>query len=34
MYYHARLLGEPNILPLDEIERVAKKLDTYGQTVK
>lgn len=34
MYYHARLLGEPNILPIDEIERVAKKLDTYGQTVK
>jgi L-fuculose-phosphate aldolase len=33
MYYQARLLGEPNILPADEIERVAKKLDSYGQPV-
>jgi L-fuculose-phosphate aldolase len=33
MYYQARLLGEPNILPADEIARVAEKLATYGQTV-
>jgi len=31
MYYQARLLGEPNLLPPDEIERVAKKLEGYGQ---
>lgn len=33
MYYQARLLGEPRILPPDEIERVARKLQGYGQTV-
>jgi L-fuculose-phosphate aldolase len=33
MYYQARLLGEPNLLPADEIERVARKLDGYGQSV-
>lgn len=33
MYYQARLLGEPNILPEEEIERVAKKLETYGRTI-
>ena len=33
MYYQARLLGEPNILPADEIARVAEKLNSYGQTV-
>ncbi|MFC5992878.1 class II aldolase/adducin family protein [Pseudonocardia hispaniensis] len=31
MYYQARLLGEPNLLPADEIERVAVKLERYGQ---
>jgi L-fuculose-phosphate aldolase len=34
MYYQARLFGEPNILPDDEIERVAKKLESYGQSVE
>jgi L-fuculose-phosphate aldolase len=34
MYYQARLLGEPNILADDEIERVGKKLQGYGQSVK
>ena len=34
MYYQARLLGEPNLLAGDEIERVAKKLESYGQSVK
>jgi L-fuculose-phosphate aldolase len=34
MYHQAKLLGEPNILPAEEIELVAKKLDSYGQTVK
>jgi L-fuculose-phosphate aldolase len=33
MYYQAKLLGQPNILPDDEIARVAEKLTTYGQTV-
>lgn len=33
MYHQARLLGEPNLLPLEEIERVGKKLDSYGQSV-
>ncbi|GEL20370.1 class II aldolase/adducin family protein [Pseudonocardia asaccharolytica] len=32
MYYQARLLGEPNLLPAEEIERVAAKLDSYGQS--
>lgn len=31
MYYQARLLGEPNVLPGAEIERVARKLQSYGQ---
>jgi L-fuculose-phosphate aldolase len=34
MYYQARLLGEPHLLPVDEIERVAKKLESYGQSVR
>ncbi len=34
MYYQARLFGEPNILPNDEIERVAKKLESYGQSAE
>ncbi|MBO0804024.1 MAG: class II aldolase/adducin family protein [Nocardiopsaceae bacterium] len=33
MYYQARLLGEPRLLPADEIERVGKKLEGYGQAV-
>ncbi len=33
MYHQARLLGEPHLLPADEIERVGKKLDSYGQSV-
>jgi L-fuculose-phosphate aldolase len=33
MYYQARLLGEPNLLQLDEIARVAEKLGSYGQSV-
>jgi L-fuculose-phosphate aldolase len=33
MYYQARLLGEPKLLSLDEIARVAEKLDSYGQSV-
>lgn len=31
LYYQARLLGEPHLLPDDEIERVARMLDHYGQ---
>lgn len=31
IYYQARLLGEPHLLPADEIERVAGLLDGYGQ---
>lgn len=34
MYYQARLLGEPNLLPNDEIERVGEKLAGYGQSVE
>jgi L-fuculose-phosphate aldolase len=34
MYYQARLLGEPNILPAEEIERVGKKLESYGQSIE
>lgn len=34
MYYQARLLGEPHLLPAEEIERVGKKLDSYGQSVR
>lgn len=33
MYHQARLLGEPHLLPADEIDRVGKKLDSYGQSV-
>jgi L-fuculose-phosphate aldolase len=33
MYYQARLLGDPNVLPDDEIERVGQKLAGYGQSV-
>jgi L-fuculose-phosphate aldolase len=33
MYHQARLLGEPHLLPVEEIERVAAKLDGYGQSV-
>jgi L-fuculose-phosphate aldolase len=33
MYYQAKLFGEPNILPADEIARVAEKLGSYGQAV-
>jgi L-fuculose-phosphate aldolase len=33
MYYQARLLGEPNILPAAEIDLVAEKLQSYGQSV-
>lgn len=31
IYYQARLLGEPRLLPAGEIERVGKKLASYGQ---
>ncbi|MBA0126371.1 class II aldolase/adducin family protein [Haloechinothrix sp. YIM 98757] len=34
MYYQARLLGRPRLLPEDEIDRVGGKLTTYGQTVE
>lgn len=33
MYHQARLLGEPNILPDAEIALVARKLQSYGQSV-
>jgi L-fuculose-phosphate aldolase len=33
MYYQARLFGEPNLLQVDEIARVAEKLGSYGQSV-
>ena len=33
LYHQARLLGEPNLLPPEEIEGVAKLLGSYGQTV-
>lgn len=33
LYHQARLIGEPNILPAEEIELVARKLDSYGQAV-
>ena len=33
LYHQARLLGEPNLLPAEEIEHVAKQLGSYGQTV-
>jgi L-fuculose-phosphate aldolase len=31
LYHQARLLGEPHLLPPEEIERVARMLGTYGQ---
>lgn len=34
MYHQARLLGAPHVLDADEIERVGKKLDSYGQSVE
>jgi L-fuculose-phosphate aldolase len=34
LYHQARLLGEPNLLPLEEIDGVAEVLNSYGQTVK
>jgi L-fuculose-phosphate aldolase len=34
MYYQARLLGDPHLLGEDEIERVGRKLQSYGQTVQ
>jgi L-fuculose-phosphate aldolase len=33
LYHQARLLGEPNLLPLEEIDGVAEVLNSYGQTV-
>lgn len=33
LYHQARLLGEPNLLPLPEIEGVAEVLNSYGQSV-
>jgi L-fuculose-phosphate aldolase len=33
LYHQARLLGEPRLLPLEEIDRVAAKLEGYGQSV-
>ena len=33
MYHQARLLGEPHLLPAEEIARVGAKLDSYGQSV-
>ncbi|HWN32554.1 MAG TPA: class II aldolase/adducin family protein [Pseudonocardia sp.] len=33
LYHQAKLIGEPNLLPLDEIDGVAKVLNSYGQTV-
>jgi L-fuculose-phosphate aldolase len=34
MYYHARLLGSPSLIPADELERVGEKLARYGQAVE
>jgi L-fuculose-phosphate aldolase len=34
MYYQAKLFGEPTILPAAEIELVAGKLASYGQSVQ
>lgn len=31
MYHQAKLFGDPNILPDDEISRVIEKLNSYGQ---
>lgn len=31
IHYQARAIGEPEILPDDEIDRLSKKLDNYGQ---
>jgi L-fuculose-phosphate aldolase len=33
LYHQAKQLGEPNLLPAEEIERVAEMLNSYGQTV-
>lgn len=33
LYYQARLLGQPRLLDAAEIDRVAGKLQSYGQTV-
>lgn len=33
LYHQAKLIGEPNLLPLDEIDGVAEVLNSYGQTV-
>ena len=33
LYHQARLLGEPNLLPREEIEGVAAVLGGYGQSV-
>lgn len=34
MYYQAKLIGEPNLLPDAEIALVAGKLNSYGQSVR
>lgn len=34
MYYQAKLFGEPHILPAAEIDLVAGKLASYGQSVR
>jgi len=31
IHYQARAIGEPEILPDDEIDRLSEKLDSYGQ---
>jgi len=33
LYHQAKLIGEPHLLPLDEIDGVAEVLNSYGQTV-
>ncbi|MCU1662753.1 MAG: L-fuculose-phosphate aldolase [Pseudonocardia sp.] len=33
LYYQSRLLGEPSMLPAEEVEQAARKLGSQGQTV-
>ncbi|GAA5156748.1 class II aldolase/adducin family protein [Pseudonocardia eucalypti] len=33
LYHQAKLIGEPTLLPPDEITKVAQALNSYGQTV-
>jgi L-fuculose-phosphate aldolase len=33
LYYRAKCIGEPVLLPLDEMERMIKRFENYGRHI-